>query len=297
MTPQVPTSATERLLVVWAAIALSLAGCSSSSHGTSTVAPVTDPPGPLAEEPAPPEPATHGYFIGSVRDVYAGEALLTVEGLARIFIDGVPGAPDSLESRQFVGHVEFTDGEAYGTGLVYAEGCTDGTASTVCGSPVPAELTITTATRAELIGEIVLPGGEAWPFYMGWPTLTYLEPATGELASGQYTETHAEFALDAVINVDSDGRFFFQSPQSGCVGNGSLMPHADGAFNAYDVALVVANCAAGFEASNGEFEGLATRSMDGPWGYWADWLLMWVSSVATEPVPQAFVMWGSRIIE
>ena len=130
---------------------------------------------------------------------------------------------------------------------------------------------------------------------MGWPTVTYLEPATLEFASGQYTETLAEAARDAVINLDSGGRFFFQSPQSGCVGNGTLVPHADGIFNVYDVALLVENCASGHEESNGEFEGLATRTVGGGWDYWGDWLVLWLSTPETAPVPQAFVMWGSRI--
>jgi hypothetical protein len=235
-------------------------------------------------------------FVDDSYGHYA-EALLTVDGLVRIFVDGVPGSTNTLGSRQFVGRLEFTDGQAYGTGAVYTQGCDQTGASTVCGGAVPAEVAITTATRSLLLGEITLTGGEVWSFQMGWPTVTYLEPAALELASGQYTEALAKAAYEAVITVDSGGRLFFQSPQSGCVGNGTLAPHSDGIFNVYDVVLLVENCASGYESSNGEFEGLATRTIGGAWDYWGDWLVVWLSSPETAQVQQAFVMWGSKIPE
>lgn len=291
-------------VAVCAAIAQGLVGCHSSSGGGGAAAapPAPQPPAPVAVPPPPPsEPATHGYFAGSIfvggsYGSYA-EAMLTVDGLVRIYVDGVPGAPNTLGSRQFVGHLEFTDGQAYGTGLVHTQGCDQTGAATVCGGAVPAEVAITTATRNLLLGEITLTGGEVWSFEMGWPTVTYLEPAALEFASGQYTEVLASAAFDAVVTVDSGGRLFFQSPESGCVGNGTLVPHGDGTFNAYDVALLVENCASGYESSNGEFEGLATRTIGGAWDYWGDWLVAWLSSPETAQVQQAFVMWGSKIPE
>ena len=291
-------------VAVCAAIAQSLVGCHSSSGASSAAtAPLAAPP-PVpaaAPPPTPSEPATHGYFAGGMFVDDSGghyaEALLTVDGLVRIFVDGVPGAPNTLGSRQFVGHLEFTDGQAYGTGLVHTQGCDQTGASTVCGGAVPAEVAITTATRNLLLGEITLSGGEVWSFQMGWPTITYLEPAALEFASGQYTEVLAKAAYEAVITVDSGGRLFFQSPESGCVGNGTLAPHGDGTFNVYNVALRVENCASGYESSNGEFQGLATRTIGGAWDYWGDWLVAWLSSPETAQVQQAFVMWGSKIPE
>jgi len=302
MNSRVPALKNTRHLAVFAAIALPLAGCHDTSNRgpstpapqavqpTSTEAPPTSPP-PVE----PPQPATHGYFVGSIEGSY-GEALLTVDGLVRIYISGVPGASDTLGSRQFVGHLQFTDGEASGTGLVYTQGCDRSNEQPVCGGAAPADVTITTATVAALIGALTLSGDEVWPFEMSWPTYTYLEPATPQFVSGQYTEARAESALDSVINVDSEGRFFYQSPLSGCVGNGSLAPHAEGTFNVYDVDLLVESCASGYEASNGEFAGLATRTVDdSPWGYWGDWLVLWLSTAETVGTPQAFVMWGSRL--
>lgn len=277
-------------LVVVAAISQALGGCDDSSGGgnPSAAPPVTPPPS--SGPPVVSIPATHGYFAGGIEGVYA-EALLTVDGLIRIFVDGIPGASDTPGSRQFVGHLEFADGEAHGNGMIYTQGCDRRSESTVaCGGVLPADITITAATRNELLGELMLAGGDVWSFSMAWPTATYLEPATFEFASGQYSDSKADAAISAVISVDGTGRIFFQSPESGCVGNGSLAPHGDGMFNVYDVTMVIDSCAIGHEANNGHFEGFATRTIGDD--FWGDWLVVWASTVDSALVPQAFVMWG-----
>lgn len=281
-------------LFVCATIAYGSAGChDSSSGGPNTAATTASPPPPPV---VPSEPATHGYFSGGV-DIgpsnYYGEALLTVDGLVRIYLAGPFGAYDSAGSRQFTGRLEFVAGQARGAGIVLKQECQ--TASTIGACLAePAEISITTATRSLLAGRITMANnGEVWSFQMGWPTATYLEPATFELAAGQYSEELVGLAIDAVINVDSNGRLYFQSAHSGCVGNGTLTPHLDGTFNVYDVTLLVENCASGYEATNGEFEGLATRTI-GDWD-WGDWLVISLSTPDGAPTPQAFVMWGSRI--
>jgi hypothetical protein len=249
------------------------------------------PPPPVAV--APPEPATHGYFVGAISlgaADYYGEALLTVDGLIRVYIDGPFDPSAASRGRQFAGLLEFLDGEAHGTGFLLEQECSS---AALC-EPELAEITITTATRSELSGAITTANGnEVWSFEMSWPTLTYLEPATLELAAGQYSEQLAAVAIDAVINVDGEGRFFFQSPSSGCVGNGVLTPHLDGTSNVYDATLLVENCTD--EGSNGALEGLATRTIGGAWDYWGDWLVLWLSTPEGAQAPQALVMWGSRI--
>jgi hypothetical protein len=244
----------------------------------------------------PSEPATHGYFSGTISvggfDYY-GEALLTVDGLARIYLAGPFGAYDSAGSRQFTGRLEFIAGQAHGAGVVLRQECQTANTITVCRAD-PAEISITTATRSVLAGQIAMTkSGEVWLFQMGWPTVTYLEPATLEFAAGQYSEELAGLAIDTVINVDGNGRLFFQSARSGCVGNGTLTPRLDGTFNVYDVALLVENCVSGYDSTNGEFEGLATRTI-GDWD-WGDWLVISLSTPDGAPTPQAFVMWGSRL--
>jgi hypothetical protein len=131
---------------------------------------------------------------------------------------------------------------------------------------------------------------------MYWPTETYLERATLEFAAGLYELTRAEFADDGsvIVSVDSAGRLFFQSAQSGCVGNGALAPHLDAEFNVYDVTLTIASCTSVYEYLNGEFEGLATRAVAGGWSDWGDALVFWLTSAGT-PTRAAMTVWGGRI--
>ena len=287
------TSSPLAALLICSATAVSVAGCDDGWAPPSQPDTTAGPPPPV-----PDEPATHGYFSGSIvadGGLYYSEALVTADGFIRVFVSQAPDAYDSANSRQFVGQLEFDAGQAAGLGNVYTQECEDGGAVSACGSVVSAAVSITIATRSMLAGAITILGeDEVWPFGMGWPTHTYLEPATLGFAAGQYEETLAKFARFAVINVDGGGRIFFQSSDSSCVGNGTLTPHSDGAFNVYDVVLLVENCRDGFESRNGRFEGLATRTFD-DWGEWGDWLVLWLSTPEGTPVPQAFVMWGRRL--
>jgi hypothetical protein len=249
--------------------------------------------------PPPALPATHGYFSGSIGVDgwrYYSEALLTADGFIRIFVSQAPDAFDPTNSRQFVGQLEFNGtGQAAGLGVVYTQECEDGGVSTACPNVVSASVDIDVANRSLLAGAItILDEDEVWPFEMGWPTQTYLESATLGFAAGQYEEALAKFAKFAVINVDNGGNLFFQSADSSCVGNGTLTPHADGTSNVYDVVLLVENCRDGFEADNGRFQGLATRTLD-DWSDWGNWLVMWLSTPEGAAEPRAFVMWASRI--
>jgi hypothetical protein len=62
-------------------------------------------------------------------------------------------------------------------------------------------------------------------------------------------------------NVDGAGAMFFQCVATGCVGNGALAPYLSGEFNVYDVSLTNENCTGAYVYMNGEFEGLAARSV------------------------------------
>ena len=300
--------------LVCGAIAQSLAGC-HSSQGTGQAAaaeaatapavlPIDEPPDetmPDDETPddatpeGPPEPAKHGYFAGSVffegssgPEGYYAEALLTIDGHFRFFIWGVPGIVARWVSPHFVGTLEFTGDEAHGHGVMYGS-CVADDSEMPCRNNEPAELTITTATRSELLGDITLAGDEKWQLRMSWPTTTYLVPATLEFASGLYSEWFSEFGT---VNVDTAGRIFAQSPQSGCITNGSLVPHGDGTFNVYDVDVRIENCVSFYEGQNGEFTGLASRSIgDAGWG---DWLLMWLSTKESASEPKAVLVWAER---
>ena len=54
---------------------------------------------------------------------------------------------------------------------------------------------------------------------------------------GLYKETLGEFAAghDIIIDIDATGRFFFQSWQTGCTGNGTLVPRGAPNVNLYSV--------------------------------------------------------------
>lgn len=289
---------------VCAVIAQSVFGCHNNPPPASVAAapqtPPTPPTLPTPQPSAPGDAATHGYFWGTFSidgSAYYGEALITNDGLVRIYVGGPPGATfDAEGSRQFVGRVEYNGYEIHGTGEIVGQGCMTIGGRRLCGGSVTAAISITEATRSLLSGRVKSDdGAEAWSFRLSWPTVTYLEPATLEMAAGLYRETLATFARghEVVVSVDAAGRLFFQSAKSGCIGNGTLTPHGDGAFNVYHVVLIVENCDPAYGFGNGEFEGLATRSIGGPWDEWGDWLLIWASGAA--PSPTAFAMWASRL--
>lgn len=260
--------------------AQALAGCHDDSHrpaetgaplpGTEAPAqdlnpPVTSP----AFYPSSLEPL-QGYFAGDVTigDVdYFADALITADGLVRISV-----ADSSRDARaepvQFIGHVVADASQASGTGMIVGQGCTI-PSSRFCSESVSAGINITLTTDDWLSGEILVEmsdGNEAWQLNMTWPeprytAYGYLEPATVGWAEGPYYVERAEFAVDhwdTLISIDGAGQLFFQSPNSGCVGNGTVAPHLDGAFNVYDVTLTMENCGGAYAYLNGDFEGLVT---------------------------------------
>lgn len=242
-----------------------------------------------------------GYFVGVVAAGFAdgyvegyGEALITQFGHVRVHIQGLgEGLPDY----QFVGVTDWTSvGLA---GELRPEACGDSNCLTQ-----GAHLTLTSLCQGTVTGYISWDNWGATPFdgplefSLQWPTTTYTLPATFGLVEGDYSEQLAVFGEpgDVVLNVDSEGAIFFQSPTTGCTGNGTLEPHPDGEYNAYDVQLGIANCQGDYAYLNREFAGLATRSIgDLDWG---DWLVLWLATPeaaygsATDP---AFTMRGSRL--
>jgi hypothetical protein len=91
-------------------------------------------------------------------------------------------------------------------------------------------------------------------------------------------ERLAPFAAtgEPVITIDAGGRLFFQSPMSGCIGNGALVPH--GHHYVFAVDLVIEGCDNAHAYLNGRFEGFATESQSGAWDYDA-WLVMWLATL------------------
>jgi hypothetical protein len=217
---------------------------------------------------------------------YYSEALVTVDGIMRLYVGG-PYSPDGTlqqtkptTSEQFIGSLDLHGAEASGSGVIIGQVCgTSPQANEFCTAEATGAIHFAVNHAGIMQGEIRVDEGstasvwtlhlQRWPYY-------YTLPA-GSLA-GQFQEKVAEFAnADTVINADTNGKLFFQSPHSGCVGNGTWTPHLDGRFGVYDVSLTIENCGPPYTYLNGRLDGIATTSPSTIWDY-DSVLIMWVSS-------------------
>lgn len=273
-----------------------LAACDNAEYSVEV-----DLPSPASSNAI--EEYWHGYYVGTVSvdgsDWY-GEALVTETGELRLQVSADP-EQDSAEDgpMMFVGRVQRDAGQLSGNGLVLGQACASNPGP-FCTAPAGGDIRITAAGPDALSGDIRVmanDGTRTWTFAMYWPTTTYLRPASMVYVEGQYLEGLAEFALteDLAINIDAAGALFFQSAASGCIGNGSITPHGSGHFNVYDTALSIEGCTGEYAYLNGEFDGLATRSVGAPYEEWGSWLAMWLSSTDGGTSPVSLSMWGSDL--
>jgi hypothetical protein len=253
-----------------------------------------------------------GHYVGAIQiaDVtYFGDAVFTQDGEVRLYVGGAYDNGGELQltrpesSEQFVGTVEMGDGQLSGSGLIIGQECAINAASRFCGQPVPADISATLQLNTDGSGSSVLQGEirvttssgtETWPLNLQLWSDPLL--ATSAAAAGQYKELLAEFASagDVTMNVDSSGKLFFQSANSGCVGSGALVPHLDGAGDTYDVTLMMENCNGAYAYLNGQYDGLALYTASSYWDY--DSLLrMWLSKPTGEPPPAALTMLGEPL--
>lgn len=285
------------------------AAAPASTGGLQTV------PAPSAPLPLPLPATMHGHFrgaaaIGEPVFRYYVEGLLTIDGEVRLYIGG-PGdvssvysgggipaiALDPAEATQFVGNLTWNGDAGSGDGVVIGQDCAPHAPGRFCTAAAHATISVSRQSSS-LKGEIRVETGqgmESWHLDIGGWSIYYPLSAAREYPRGLFSEHLAVFdASDAiVINLDGAGRLFFQSPWSGCTGNGALRPHADGRVYVFDVDLVIENCAASYAHLNRAFEGLATETQDNYWGY-DDWLVM-VLSTPEGPVPRlALTMISAR---
>jgi hypothetical protein len=213
--------------------------------------------------------------VGDVE--HFADALLTVDGAVRLYVGGPHVSSGALPqtrpegSAQFVGRLEVNGDQAIGTGVIIGQGCAGTQGVRFCGEPASGEISFV-IDSGDIRGEIQVTTGESketWLLEMAPWDNYYVLPARVEHLAGQYEEELAEFAPDGdvLMNIDSAGRLFFQSPHSACAGNATLAPHLDGAFNVYDVALTIEGCNETYAYLDGEYEGLATTSPSGYWDY------------------------------
>jgi hypothetical protein len=265
--------------------ACALAGCSGSGSGASP-APLSSGSLPTSAS-LPSASAWGGHFIGTVKigDVeYYGDAVITGDGAIRLYVGGPyasdgtvqPSRPES--SDQFVGNLEVHADQAMGIGVILGQQCAPpNDRSGFCSENASAEIhlvqyAIVTAAEIGIRGEMQVTVNEAtqiWSLDLAPLGIYSGVRARPEFVQGQYQEVLAEFASDGdtIISVDLAGQLFFQSTHSGCIGNGTLVPHLDGEFDIYDVTLVIASCNAPYDYLNGEFEGLATPTPSSVWDY------------------------------
>lgn len=290
-----------------------LAGCGG---GTATPPADAPPPPPSSGDPPPFHgPSGHGHFRGTAAigdDLYHAEALLTVDGQLRLFVGGLlsPGSGpitgaglgellDPEEARQFSGMVELSGGQGGGAGVVTGELCAAPDIGRFCGESVPAEVSISDAANGKLAGEIRIAtsaADETWLLDLSAWSAYYPLSAAVTHPAGTFIEELAQFAEgdNVVISIDDAGVLFFQGPATGCIGNGTLTPHADGEFYVFDVELLIENCNPTHDFLNAKFSGLATETQDNYWDY-DDWLVMFVSTPDGES-PAAITMyalWGA----
>jgi hypothetical protein len=282
-----------------------LDGCGGGGSGpggmTSNAA---GAPGSAQAAPMPTQGLT-GHYVGGIKiaDVtYFGDAVVTQDGAIRLYIGGPYDDGGELQtvrpksSEQFVGAIQMSDGKWSGSGVIIGQECAINPANRFCGQPSPAEFSADVsfvsgeAIIANLQGKIQLvtsDGTETWALDLG------LWGDDGPLDPGQYQETLAEFAgsSDVIVSLDGSGRLFFQSSESGCVGNGTWAPHSAGPADIYDVTLLMDSCSGAYAYLNGTYGGLALATPSSVWDY-DDLPRIWVSKGSGDGSPAALTMLG-----
>jgi hypothetical protein len=276
-------------------VCLSLTGiltaCDSGNYQANPVPPVD-----IIVPPPPPGPSfatdAHGHYRGDVtigEETYIAEGLLTVDGITRIAIWGpadsviVRSGGDlpvdemiSVDSSQFIGRIETTDGDrGYGSGVVIGQHCQPPDPGRFCAEPAATEIELTALHAGygvNLVGEIRVTtneGIETWVLGIGHHSIYYESSIRPRDPYDKYKETLAAFAQadDVVITIDDAREVFFQGPASGCIGNGTMAPHLDGSYYVFDVTLVIENCNAQFDDLNASYSGLASETQSGSWDY------------------------------
>lgn len=287
-----------------------LSACGAGGGGGQSGVPMTG----KATVPPMAIQAWTGHYVGAVTiadGTYFGDAVLTQDGLMRLYIGGSYDNGGELQmtrpesSAQFVGTVEMGDERLSGSGTVIGQECALNAANRFCGQPTPAEISATVQLNTDGNGSAILQGEirvatssgtETWPLNLqlwdaGDPTL-----ATSAAAAGHYKEVLAEFASagEVTMSIDGTGRLSFQSASSRCVGNGALVPHLGGGADTYDATLTMENCSGAYAYLNGQYDGLALYTASSYWDY--DSLLrMWLSKPMGQTPPAALTTLGEPL--
>jgi hypothetical protein len=291
---------------------ITLTACGGGGNGQSAMAVSPPPVQPPAQTPESGV-AWQGRYVGSVTigDVqYFGDAMLTADGLIRLYVgahyDNDGAVPEAVPatSAQLVGTLQGQASQISGDGLVFGQECAASDPIQYCaeiGNATISMAVVSGGTPSVIQGNIIVTtstGAEAWTLNLYSFSNYYVDlPAAQVSLEGQYQEELADFALngDTIINIGASGALNFQSPSSGCIGNGEVRPHLDGAVNVFDVSLTISGCDDQHSYLNSTYSGLATSSPSDEWDYDSN-LRMWLSQVnpsVSASSPPALTTWAS----
>ena len=237
---------------------------------------------------------------------YGISGLMTGDGDFRLNIEAPSGGPPVLDSGlgQLVGTFTFAGSNAMGTGVLIGEACALPSAGRFCGaeSEVRIELTRTSSLiddgSSGVIRVATASGEETWNLNIGyWGGRAGFDPSFFAQLAALYELHQAELIQggSVLMSVDGEGRLFFQSAETGCIGNGVVSNHLNQRANLYDVKLTLEACTGSFAYLNADFEGLSTLESLTPWDYDFSVLSMWVSTPAGAVSPAAISLWGRAL--
>jgi hypothetical protein len=243
-----------------------------------------------------------GWVVDGQERQFA-DAILTNDGRIRIHISDSYSAgsgviPNSWDrSAQFVGRLFVRDGVVRGSGRLLGEGCALPSPIRFCGAPAKASLELQPGEQPgfdRLLGIMKVKsaaGVEIWQVVLDPWRLYYKYVVSPRMLEGLYSETTAEFARagETILDVNTHGRVFFQSPVNNCVGNGTMTPRAD--VGVVDVEMRIENCQGRFAYLNGRYRGFSTFSQSDYWGY-DSVLRTWLAKPTSAAEPAAITMWS-----
>jgi hypothetical protein len=215
-----------------------------------------------------------GHLGGSAlvaAEQYVADGLLAPDGELRLHLYRKELDGSIASSAQVVATVTTAGSRASGTGAVIGQRCTAPLASRFCGNAAPATISLIAlaGTDPTSRGELTVTtaaGTEIWWLNMGyWGGRAQLPPTPLPSTRGLFRETLGEFAAADAVIIDVDaGRFFFQSSDTSCTGNGTLSSAFDG-IGILRAELTIAGCVSGHASLNAHFVGLAVFEAETPW--------------------------------
>jgi hypothetical protein len=200
------------------------------------------------------------------------------------------------------GHYTFSGRSAVGTGVLIGEGCGLPSAGAFCGRETTIRIEVTKTGVALDLGSagvirVATQNGETtWPLRLGyWGGRPGFDVVM--LGSRGVFELHqAEFVGTSrvLMTIYEDGRTFFQSADTGCMGNGLISAYRN-RMDLYGFELEIRGCTGSFSYLNTDFEGLGLRESLTPWDYDFSVISLWLSTPPGAPSPAAITLWADPV--